>query len=150
MKCTGDLRLHTLVTMNDWSGSTPTLSRSLAGYLREVAAAVGVPPEAATFEVSDTATAYLGLARRWSARPADDLMLVWSEQHGWMVAVETEPRAAPMVLAYFAGTDIVPEPIAVARFVTDVVNGEVTGASPPALPAAAGRQELALRLARYA
>ncbi|WP_245617441.1 DUF6292 family protein [Amycolatopsis taiwanensis] len=42
-----------------------------------------MPPEATSFEVSDTATAYLGLARRWSARPVDDLMLVWSERHGW-------------------------------------------------------------------
>ncbi len=120
----------------------------MAGYLREVAAAVGVPPEAATFEVSDTATAYLGLARRWFARPGDDLMLVWSEQHGWMVAVETSPAAEPVVLAYYPGTDIVPEPCAVARFVTDVVNGELTGSSPSVLPA--GRHELAQRLARYA
>jgi hypothetical protein len=122
----------------------------LAGYLREVAAAVGVPSEAATFEVSDTATAYLGLARRWSARPGDDLMLVWSEQHGWMVAVETKPGAEPAVLAYFADTDIVPEPSAVARFVADVLKGKPTGSSSPIPTPGTGRHELALHLARYA
>jgi hypothetical protein len=144
-----NLPLPTLLTMDNWSGSMPTLSRGLAGYLREVAAAVGVPPEAASFEVSDTATAYLGLARRSFARPGDDLMLVWSERHGWMVAVETEPTVAPVVLAYMAGTDIVPEPIAVARFVTEAVDGKLTGSAPPVPSTVAGRPELAARLARY-
>ncbi|WAL64658.1 DUF6292 family protein [Amycolatopsis cynarae] len=138
--------------MDDRPGTapTPTLSRGLAGYLRAVAAAVGVPPEATSFEVSDTATAYLGLARRWSGRPGDDLMLVWSERHGWMVAVETEPGQAPVELAHFPGAEMVPDPTAVAGFVADVVTGRLSGASSPVLPARAGRQELAARLAQYA
>jgi hypothetical protein len=143
------LRPPNLVCMDERAGSTSTLSRGLAGYLRAVAAAVGVPPEATSFEVSDTATAYLGLARRWSQRPADDLMLVWTERYGWMVAVETEPGKAPVVLAYFAGADIVPAPRAVARFVTDVVAGVLSDSSPPVFPAGAGRDDLAVRLAPY-
>ncbi|WP_106180041.1 DUF6292 family protein [Prauserella shujinwangii] len=135
--------------MNDDQGGEPALSRGLAGYVRAVAAAVGVPPEAASFEVSDTATAYLGLAARWSGRPGDDLMLIWSERHGWAVAVETDPGEAPMVLAYFTDADAVPEPAAVARFVAGVVTGEEPGSSSPVVPARTGRAELAARLARY-
>lgn len=138
-----------LVSVNESPGTEPALSRGLAGYVRAVAAAVGVPPEAASFEVSDTATAYLGLATRWSGRPGDDLMLVWSERHGWAVAVETDPGDAPVVLAYFAGPDVAPEPAAVARFVTDVVTGARSGSASPTPPARVWRQELAGRLAPY-
>lgn len=140
---------HSLVCVDDPYGSTPTLSRGLAGYLRAVASAVGVPTEATSFEVSDTATAYLGLARRWPERPGDDLMLVWTERHGWTVAVETQPGEAPMVLAYFAGADIVPAPSAVARFVTDVVAGVPSDLSPPVFRSGARRHDLAARLAQY-
>lgn len=76
------------------------LSRGLAGYVRAVAAAVGVPGEGTESEISDTATAYLGLARRSAELPDRDLMLLWSEQVGWHIAVETDPGEEPMVLAY--------------------------------------------------
>ncbi|HKS48583.1 MAG TPA: DUF6292 family protein [Amycolatopsis sp.] len=136
--------------MDDRPGSVPTVSRGLAGYVRAVADAVGVPAEATSFEISDTATAYLGLTRRWSARPGNDLMLVWSERHGWAVAVETDPGQDALVVAYLAGEGVVPEPAAVARFVTDVVTGRRSGSPRPVFPTTAGRHELAERLARYA
>ncbi|WP_116101156.1 DUF6292 family protein [Amycolatopsis thermalba] len=125
------------------------LSRGLAGYLRAVAEAVGVPAEATSFEISDTATAYLGLTRRWPTRPGEDLMLVWSERNGWAVAVETDPGETPMVLAWFAGEDVVPEPAEVARFVSGVIEAERSTEPRPVFAVDVGRTTLAARLARY-
>ncbi len=133
--------------MDDGTDRTAALSRGLAGYVRAVAEAVGVPTEATSFEISDTATAYLGLTRRRSERPGDDLMLIWSERQGWAVAVETMPEEEPMVVAYFAGMDVVPAPAVVARFVTDVVAGRRPGSPRPVFPSE--RHELARRLADY-
>ncbi len=145
----GTTRRRSLGTVNESLGSTSALSRGLAGYVRAVAHAVGVPAEATWFEVSDTVTAYLGLTTRWSGRSGDDLMLVWSEQQGWAVTVEPAPGDAPVVLAYFAGTDIVPPPTAVARFVNDVLAGGPPSSPSPVFPAQPERHELAARLAEY-
>lgn len=102
------------------------LGPRLAGYVRQVATAVGVPAEATGYEVSDTATAYLGLNVRCFVRPGRDLMLVWDERLGWSVGVEPRPGEPPVVLAFLGGADAVPAPSAVARFVTDTVTGGIT------------------------
>ncbi|MEU4805893.1 DUF6292 family protein [Actinosynnema sp. NPDC023587] len=94
------------------------LTVGLAGYVYAVAEQVGVPPEGTEYEVSDTATAYLGLAEG----AGRDLMLLWSELHGWSIAVETDPSEPPVVLARL-GVSLVPPPRAVARFVADVLAG---------------------------
>ena len=135
--------------MDSRSAGITELSRGLAGYLRAVAGAVGVPEEATSFEISDTATAYLGLSRRWPARPGEDLMLVWSEGNGWAVAVETAPGEPPMVLAWLGGTDAVPEPAVVARFVTDVIAADRSSDPRPVFAMDLGRTGLAVRLAQY-
>jgi Family of unknown function (DUF6292) len=127
----------------------PELQLGLAGYLRAVAEAVGVPAEGTTFEISDTATAYLALNRRWPSRPGRDLMLVWSERIGWMVSVETDPGEAPMAIAYVGGSDPLPEPAAVARFVVDALDHRGAGPRPPAVTIETNRVRLANDLARY-
>ncbi|WP_189058895.1 DUF6292 family protein [Longimycelium tulufanense] len=128
---------------------TAALQRGLAAYLHAVAAAVGVPSEGTSFEVSDTATAYLALTRRWPQRPNDDLMLVWSERNGWIVSVETDPGEETIVVACLGGTDPVPDPRAVARFVTDVIAGFQAERTPPKFPTDENRHHLAERLVRY-
>jgi Family of unknown function (DUF6292) len=110
-----------------------TLTRRLAAYVRQVAAELGVPAEATGYEVSDTATAYLGLDQRYPTRPDQDLMLVWDERLGWYIGVETVPSEPPRVLAYLAGA-AVPPPAAVARFVTDAVAGRNVCRIRPVLP----------------
>lgn len=135
--------------MQDGVDTQWTLRRGLAGYLRAVAAAVGVPSEGTDFEISDTATAYLGLARRWTERPDQDLMLVWSERRGWSVAVETDPAEAPVVLAHLDVADVAPEPHVVAAFVDDVVAGRHS-VDQGAVPMTLTRQDLARLLRRYA
>ena len=128
---------------------TRILERSLGEYVRAVAAAVGVPDESTTIEISDTATAYLGLPRRWLDRPDHDVMLVWSERRGWSLAVETEPAEDPIVLAYQGGDNLVPAPDEVARFVADTAAGRHTGQERPGPVAAATRKSLAERLRPY-
>ena len=81
----------------------------LATYVRLVAEKVGVPAEAVTHEVTDTATAYLGLTARTVERPQRDLMLVWDERLGWYVGIEPQGNDEPPVICYLGG-DIVPTP----------------------------------------
>jgi hypothetical protein len=95
-----------------------TLARGLAGYLSAVAETIGLGTEGVTFEVSDTATAYLALEQRSSSIPDRDLMLIWDERGGWRIAVETDPDEVPITLACL-GPDILPTPRAVARFVSE-------------------------------
>lgn len=123
----------------------PGMASVLARYVRQVADEVGVPAEATGYEVSDTATAYLGLAQQWAEQPDRDLMLVWEEQLGWYVAIEADtPSETPHVIAYFDG-EAVPQPAEVAQFVTDAVAGRATRRDRPVLPPV-DRAELADRM----
>lgn len=148
----GQARDHTeftaMLSMLGLEHSTPgpaPLSRRLAVYVNHVAEAVGVSAEATGCEVSDTATAYLGLDRRLRTQPDHDLMLLWDERLGWYIAVETTPAEAPAVLAYLDG-DTVPTPDAVARFVADTASDQTaTRIRPVSLPT--DRGELAARMA---
>lgn len=112
-----------LLSMLGLADTPVPLSRRLAVYVGQVAAAIGVQTEATGYEVTDTATAYLGLEQRWAAQPEYELMLVWDERLGWYMAVETVPTEPPVVLAYLPG-DTVPSPAAVAQFVTDTADGQ--------------------------
>src|SRR3569833_888565 len=78
---------------------TRTLERSLRGYVQAVAAATGVPEESTTVEISDTATAYLGLPRRWPDRPDLDVMLVLSYRRGCSSSFDTFPADEPVLIA---------------------------------------------------
>jgi hypothetical protein len=114
--------LLSMLGLNDPARHPVTLSQWLAVYIHQVAAAIGVPAEATGYEVSDTATAYLGLDQRCPTRPDHDLMLVWDERLGWYVGVETNPTETPAIIAYLDG-DIVPPPAEIARFATDAATG---------------------------
>ncbi|SNR28677.1 hypothetical protein SAMN06265360_101247 [Haloechinothrix alba] len=128
--------------------TTDDLSRGLAAYVHAVAKALDVPVEGTTCEVSDTATAYLALATRLANYPDHDLMLVWSEQHGWEAAVETEPGVVTEVIAYF-GDEPLPEPGQVLAFVRAIVEGRHWGGSRPTFSTVDNRRELAARSSRY-
>ncbi|ONI85078.1 hypothetical protein ALI22I_32115 [Saccharothrix sp. ALI-22-I] len=118
------------------------ISIGLARYVKAVAEEIGVPPEGTEFEVSDTATAYLGLEG-----PGPDLMLLWNEKRGWSIAVETDPTEAPLVIAHL-GMPLVPPPDAVARFVDDVLAGK-PGSPEPEFGVTHDRNRLATRLSDY-
>lgn len=130
--------------MDRGTDTTHELNRGLRGYVRAVAAALDLPPQGTSFEVSDTATAYLAL-RRSPGRPGEELMLVWSERSGWALAVETEPAS---VLAYF-GENLVPEPEPVRRFVREVLAGHWRAGRRPVFSTEGNRPELTKRLSHY-
>lgn len=109
------------------------LSRRLADYVHQVAAAIGVSSDATGHEVTDTATAYVAVDERCVTHPDHDLMLVWDERLGWYIAIETTPTEPPVVMAYLDG-DAVPAPAVVARFVTDTANGRHTCRIRPVFP----------------
>lgn len=135
---------------DDGGGAESIWAYGLAGYVRAVAAVVGVPLEATGQELADTATAYLALTRRCRAYPDRDLMLVWGERDGWVVAVETDPGEDPIVIAYL-DEDVLPGPHAVALFVTDLIAGRKAGClAPPDFRDCGDRDDLHDRLARYA
>ncbi|HEY0501522.1 MAG TPA: DUF6292 family protein [Kutzneria sp.] len=124
---------------------TRALTLGLNGYLRAVAVAVGESAAGTSCEVSDTATAYIGL----TARGPRDLMLVWSERDGWSVLVETDPTESPIVISRLGGDDPAPPPWVVSRFVSDTL------ADAPSHPQDRAyhrqdRRHLADRLAAYA
>jgi hypothetical protein len=128
----------------------PSAESGLAGYVRTVAALIGVPHKGTTCEISDSANAYLAVARRCRAHPGHDLMLLWTERDGWHAALETMPGEEPAVLAYL-GEPLVPEPQSVADFAEAIIDGRPAGVptQPPAR-AAAEREQLTASLALYA
>ncbi|PXY26205.1 hypothetical protein BAY59_20300 [Prauserella coralliicola] len=120
------------------------LGSGLAGYLGAVARALGVSAGDASFEVSDTATAHLALARKSARGPDRDLMLLWSEQRGWSVSIAARP-ADPAVLARLGG-DLVPAPHMVASFVRAVLAGHGAPTVRTIVPMPRDRHELAARM----
>ncbi|QRP43020.1 DUF6292 family protein [Amycolatopsis sp. FDAARGOS 1241] len=111
----------------------PSLESALAAYTRAVAEQIGVPLHAVTHEVTDTATAYLGLTARTADRPQRDLMLIGDERLGWYVAIEPRGNDQPPVICHLRG-QIAPPPTAVAQFVTDVLDGHRSGQLSPVPP----------------
>lgn len=127
---------------------TGVLTRALGGYVRMVAKAVGVPPEGTTFEVTDTATAYLALACRAADHPDRDVMLVWNTSQGWVVSIETTPTEPPIMLSRSTG-NLVPAPEAVARFVIESITAHGARPVPATLLPHTDWSDLADRMSRH-
>lgn len=122
----------------------------LGWYVRAVATELGVPADAADYELDEPATAYIALSQRCAAYRDLDLMLLWHEEHGWAVAVEALPTDPTIVLAYLGGR-VLPHPKAVAASVATVMNGESAGTSDPiAFRRASDIDDLDDQLAAYA
>lgn len=95
------------------TGCSPLGCRS---YVRAVARAIRVEPEAAWCEVAESSTAYVAVRERARDYPDRDVMLLWDERTGWQVALEPGPEERLVVLSHVPG-DVVPEPVDVARAV---------------------------------
>lgn len=114
--------LLSMLGLDDGPAGSSALLQSLAKYVNHVAEAVGVPPDATSYEVTDTATAYVGLNAQSHER---DLMLLWDERTGWCIGTEAEPAETSQIIGRLRG-DTVPVPATVAQFVADVVAGRPT------------------------
>lgn len=139
--------LLAMLGLEDAAPQPVPLSRRLADYVHQVAAAVGVSADGISHEVTDTATAYIPLDQRSATQPGHDLMLVWDERLGWYVAAETTPAEAPVVIAYLEG-ELVPPPLAVARFAADTADGRRASRIRPVVPITE-RSVLAERMAAH-
>jgi len=122
----------------------------LGRYVRAVAGQLGIPAEATDYELDEPATAYIALDQRCANHGEHDLMLLWHEEHGWAVAVETDPTDPAIVLAYLGG-EVLPRPGALAESVTALLGGEPVGSSEPTtFRRARDVDELDERLTAYA
>lgn len=131
------------------SEGTHVLAGALERYVEKVAEALGVPRDGISFEVTDTATAYIALGCRAVAHPARDVMLVWSATQGWVVSIETDPTEPLIVLARSTG-DIVQAPAVVARLVAESMGRLGVREAPVAGPPPMGWSDLAECMERYA
>ncbi|MGI8312973.1 DUF6292 family protein [Saccharopolyspora hattusasensis] len=111
----------------DPAGSVAT---AVMDYVHAVARGVGVCTDgnADTVEVEfDLLTsAYVALPFRAPNFPAYDLALVWDEESGWAVAIESDPNYPPIAIVYQGG-QVLPAPAAVVAFVDDLRAGRQPG-----------------------
>ena len=126
-------------------------ARGLHRYVRLVADALGLAGEGWYVQLEPpAATVYLPLQDRMERFPGRDVALLWDEEHGWALAVESHSGEDLLVLAYF-GDDVLPAPRAVAAFAEKIIGGVDPG---PALSAELRRagddDDLSDRLAGYA
>jgi hypothetical protein len=134
---------------NATSEGTYVLAGALERYVGKVAEALGVPRDGVSFEVTDTATAYIALGCRAVAHPDRDVMLVWSATHGWAVSIETDPAEPRIVLARSTG-DIVQAPEVVVRLVAESMGRLGSRETPVAGPPLMGWSDLAECMERHA
>lgn len=92
----------------------------LRTYVRAVARALQVEPEAAWCEVAEMSTAYVAVGERSLDYPDRDVMLLWDERIGWLVALEARPDEEPVVLAHI-NAGVVPGPAEVAAAVASAL-----------------------------
>ncbi|MEV4313075.1 DUF6292 family protein [Actinocrispum sp. NPDC049592] len=95
----------------------------LRSYVHAVAAELGVEAAAAWGEVAEPSTAYVAVRERAVSHPDRDVMVLWDERAGWVVALEHEPGEPPVVLARIED-DLVPEPRRVAQVVRAALGGD--------------------------
>jgi len=123
------------------------VARGLRGYVRMVTAALWLSGECSCVEAERPASAYVALDGRLADFPDLDVALVWNEDDGWAVAVETHGGEDLIVLAHM-GSNVLPPPRDVAEWVESVFRDEhLDRVSPPEVRPVT---DLANRLAPYA
>jgi hypothetical protein len=98
---------------------------SLARYMAAVVAEIGVEPSAAWHEYGPPSSAYVALPDRSPDDPDRFLMLQWTDEDGWSLAVEPDGPEMPVVLASWPGSVYLP-PAELATAVRRAVMARVT------------------------
>lgn len=115
----------------DIYGCTEPAERGLRCYVHQVASGLDLGPESTYCELAPPATAYLALEDRLADWPDRDTALVWDDQLGWAVGVETASGDDLVIVAWY-GPDLVPGPEEVVRFAKNVLAGHYPShARPP-------------------
>jgi hypothetical protein len=125
-------------------------ARGLRRYLRLVAEELGIDGAGQFVQFDAPVGAYLPLDIRLSRFPSQDVALVWDEERGWALGIETD-AGTPIALLSYLGGDVLPAPRTVAQFVHDVVDDRFPGRPDPVIMRSVGDQDdLVDRLNRYA
>lgn len=124
-------------------------ARGLRRYLGLVAEKLGVGG-AVSVQLEEPVSAYIPLDGRLRRFPDHDVALVWDEEDGWAVGIETDAGSPVVVLSYL-GEDVLPAPRVVARFVLDVFGERFPGRPDrPRLRPVEPADDLMRRLTQYA
>jgi hypothetical protein len=101
-------------------------ARGLRGYIALIARRLYIRPESCACEIGGPASAYLALERRLTNFPQRDAALVWDEETGWAIAIETGRDQSLTALTYL-GEDVLPPVESVVRFVADALADRYPG-----------------------
>ncbi|MBP2328631.1 hypothetical protein JOF56_009016 [Kibdelosporangium banguiense] len=123
-----------------------TLGAGLQAYAASVADAVGVGLESCCLEADEQAMIYLAVDNRVAGFTGRDAALLWDEQTGWAVAMESASGEDLIVVAVHQA-DLLPAPAAVARWLTQVTDGAVRSVT--VRKRQVDRAVLTRRLSRY-
>jgi hypothetical protein len=107
-------------------------AQGLSRYVRLVSQALGLSGISSYVQWAPPANAYVALDDRLSLCPSRDVALVWHEESGWAVGIETD-SAEDLILVSYLGDDVLLAPRLVAGFTRDVINGEQVGRSQPSV-----------------
>jgi uncharacterized protein DUF6292 len=99
-----------------------TAGRAVRLYVRQVTRALGIAGECSSVDVGPPVGAYLALDGRLASHPEQDVALLWNEEDGWAMAVETGGGEDPVVVARRGGEPL-PPPHAVAHWATGLLHG---------------------------
>lgn len=100
-------------------------AQALRAYVEAVVAALGIEASAAWHEYGPPSSAYVALPERAAGSPDRFLMLQWTDDDGWSLAVEPDGPGAPVVLAAWPES-VYPAPGELAAAVRRVLAGPVT------------------------
>ncbi|WP_158843798.1 DUF6292 family protein [Saccharothrix deserti] len=104
----------------EWEFEDDDAVRELLAYVSQVTRALGLSGECSYVQADGSyLSAYLALDGHLPGFADRDVALLWDEERGWAVAVETDSAEPPFVLARLRGP-VRPEPTAVARWVDDL------------------------------
>lgn len=106
-------------------GSDP-YHRALRAYLATVAGALGIGMESCALDIDTPVSAYLAVDHKVPAFPDRDVAVLWDEERGWSVAMETHSGEDLILLAELGGDTVAPPAEVVARFVAEVCGGRTT------------------------
>jgi Family of unknown function (DUF6292) len=125
-------------------------ARGLRRYLGLVADELSVGGAVVSVQLDEPVRAYLPLDGRLGRFHGRDVALVWDEENGWAVGIETD-AGSPVVVLTYLGKDVLPAPRVVAEFVGDVFDERFPGQpDPPGLRSAKQNDDLMQRLMEYA
>jgi len=123
--------------------------RGLREYVRLVADAVGLSDPCWFVQTDQPAHAYIALAERLPAFPNRDVALLWDEDNGWTLGLESASSGELLVLRHLCD-EVVPSPSRTAAAVRDAFRQPATRVPTRTVCHADGRAGLLARLSGYA